>query len=171
MMRVDLAGCLPDHLYSIWMSYSTVSMNTGDAGAFDPGAAFGARGATAPAGGLPATLQTDDNGQGRFERLLDPAVWFHAGPCSFCTGHGGAANIPPSTGTLVIIMFTHTNAQTNGNNTACPFNQDGSGNCATMGSQVDLTAPYSPGFVVLPGGVPIDAQITQLAFLPLSNLQ
>lgn len=153
-MVVDMTNCLPLTLYSVWLNWSpdgTRQNNT----------------LSAFAGGIPATVNTDENGNAHFERLLDPEIWFKSGatmPWGAQFRANDAMVIPditqnPNAGVLVVIIY-HSNGETNGN----------PGQCVTDMNGMCLT-PQPP--IVFSLHFPIDAHTHLYTSdpIPLANLQ
>jgi hypothetical protein len=99
---VDVTGCVPSSLYSVW-TFTSPNGTRADAVT------------VAPAGGLPNVMITDVNGAGHFVTYEDPSAWFipgalipysgaHSSPATVATGANAAA---------VTMVAFHSNAQTN----------------------------------------------------------
>jgi hypothetical protein len=109
---VDVAGCPPGVLFSVWNVFS----NTDSAAD---------RKVSMPVGGLPEALVTDSMGAGHFERDLDPEVWFKAGISANGVAHGSTVQqtIPdPATfpnASVIPNLIYQNQGQTNGNTGWC----------------------------------------------------
>jgi hypothetical protein len=130
---LDLAGCPPGTLYSIWLVYAT-------------GDQLATRLLGAPAGGLPSVIGVDGDGTGHFSRELDPALWLAPGVTVNginVSGAGGSGVVPDPQATpgasLWIDLDLQNEGQSNGNAGFCVL--DVNSLCAT---------PPSPD-VYLPG--------------------
>jgi hypothetical protein len=155
---VDLSGCPPNMLYSVWYFYAN------EAPTSDLQTAWTNRlSATAP--GLPNLMVTGEDGQAHWDRLIDPNVYFKAGACPTCAAHV-SATIAPSTGSLLVVIGSHITGQSNGN----------AGDCARdpvtsmCNTTTPVTAPFSQ-WVFLPGRSGKDIQLTNMAAIPLSSIQ
>jgi hypothetical protein len=105
---VDVQGCIPNSLYTVWTFTSPTGTRAGAV-------------TSAPVGGLPNTMQTDTMGNGHFETFEDPSVWFIPGAL---IPYSGAHNAPATVATgamasALTIVFYHSNVQTNANPQAC----------------------------------------------------
>jgi hypothetical protein len=159
---IDLAGCPPYTILSVWMVASLDGTFPMIVDAF-------------PAGGIPNSFEVGQNGQAHFEREVDPAKWFKSGIAVNGNAHNpslGMGMIPdlntyPNAAIYPSVQL-HTSGQSNGNVGNCE--KDANGNCLT---------PPSPN-IFLPGRPNIDATLTHDAVkctgcpgspIPLSMLQ
>lgn len=118
-MVVDMTNCLPLTLYSVWLNWSPDGTRVNNT-------------LSAFAGGIPATVNTDESGNAHFERLLDPEIWFKSGATMPWGAQFRAEDemvIPditqnPNAGVLVVIIY-HSNGETNGNPGQCVTGTDG----------------------------------------------
>jgi hypothetical protein len=173
-MIVDLANCLPSHLYTLWFFGATESM---DDPAFNLNTAFANRLVGAVGGGVPAVVVTNATGQGRLDRYIDPQVWFKAGTSCTpvgCIAHSGSkvwpaipdATRPP---TIIVGLFYHVTGQTNGNAGNCPLKSDGT--CAMAADcPAAVTAPF-PELIVAPGRGGVDGAFAEFTSIRESQLQ
>lgn len=153
-MVVDMTGCLPLTLYSVWLNWSPDGTRMNNT-------------LSAFAGGIPATVNTDENGNAHFERLLDPEIWFKSGatmPWGARFRENDQMIIPditqnPNAGVLVVIIY-HSNGETNGNPGQCVSGMDGL--CLTPQPNIVFSLHF-----------PIDAHTHLYTSdpIPLANLQ
>jgi hypothetical protein len=160
-MVVELAGCPPSTLYTLWLVYGR-------------GPTRADRILGAPLGGLPQVIVVDADGEGHFSRDLDPQVWFQPGAIV-----GGINVADESSGTAAVLdpaqvpaaaiwidLDFQNSGQSNGNAGFCEI--DVSGHCVT---------PASPN-LFLPGQLSISTapmltseQIADAQPLPLAMAQ
>lgn len=126
---IDIAGCIPNSMYSAWLFWT-------------PDGTFANRAFAAVAGGLPNVLITDGSGAGHFEAFYDPAVWFKIGTnVTYAAAHTpptvvfDPANASYTNSGVITTLFYHSSGQSNDNIGYCEKDID-AGVCITPQPQV-----------------------------------
>jgi hypothetical protein len=142
---VDLAGCQPGLVFSVWGVASNTKAFANVVNAF-------------PLGGVPNSLEIDAAGKGHWEREIDPNIFFKSGVVINGNAHNpaqGQGAIPDITvntnASFWPALNIHASGQSNGNPGACE--RDGTTNC--NGGPCCVTPP-SPN-IFLPGVTNVDA--------------
>ena len=160
---IDLSGCVADMTYAIWNVYS----NSGD---------NADRTISTPAGGLPNFFITNGNGQGHWERNLDPMVWLKSG-----VAVGGTSHAPSITGlpdlttypnaSLGPYLTFHNFHQSNGNAGFCERDP----NMHVLDTNViapnTLCVTPPSNKINLPGLNQVEIAITHYFFPPAAGLE
>jgi hypothetical protein len=155
----DVAGCLPQTLYTTWMFYTPDGTR---ANAF----------MVSSVGGMPSELVTDDAGAGHWERYVDSDVWFKAGAnMPYAQTHMPPPTIPdpsalPNAGIIFVVAY-HSTAQNNGNVGFCVKDPN---NTTCNGLPCCMTPP-SPGIAPNLPGTDGHHQLTYEPATKLSLLQ
>jgi hypothetical protein len=148
IFAVSLTKCPPRSLFTVWLLFGTDNVYNDEV-------------LGTPLGGLPAAIISDDNGNGYFERELDPAIWLKSAAAIQGFSHGGMGHVPDVAAhpmsTVDVNLLYHVGGQTNGNVTGMVAfcEHDAANNCIT---------PASPR-LYLPGNLGEDA----IPILTLNN--
>lgn len=113
---VDVAGCEPNTLHTVWFFWSPDGTRATSA----------VSGLAAPSGGIPNALITDDAGAGHWQRNIDSDVWLKYGAPAPFVGTHGPTSFPADPGVssttqpgIITVIIYHNNQQTNGNPGFC----------------------------------------------------
>lgn len=156
---MDLTGCIKDSVYGVWIHYSDSDLTVPRATRF-ANVTMG----TYPY--WPNTMTTDANGQGHFERLLDPEVWFKPGvSCPQCFSHG-PTTFPAATGSILVSAVFHPQGIASANIGLCPLDP-ATGNCFNPNSAANPTVEIAR----IPGLIGTSASFVITSEFPLSDLQ
>jgi len=123
-MVVDVAGCTPNTLYTVWLFWTPDGTRAG-------ATLFG------PPGGIPNAFVTDDGGAGHWERKIDSELWLKSGIPMPHVGYSTTSNptVPdisanPAAG-VIAVLINHISQQSNGNAGYCEPVSASDPTCAT----------------------------------------